>query len=90
MEHQGFVVEENYVKYDSWFYREPAANTGVMWSLLLVLVSTQAAAFWINWRDLRDLLEPPDNKELHYSSLEVTNMWTSCSASFWDKMCLIF
>lgn len=62
-------------------------NTGVIWALFLFLVNTRAAAFWINWRGLR---EQPDNKELLYSSLEGTTALTNFSASLLDRMCLIF
>ena len=66
------------------------AKTGVIWFLLLVPVSTHAAAFGTSWRLFTDLLGHPDNIELHQSSLEVPNAWTSFSAYFWDRMFLNF
>ena len=58
------------------------ANTGVMCSLLFVLVRTRAAAFWTSCRVFNDFLLEPDNKELQKSSRDVTKAWTSLSASF--------
>ena len=66
------------------------ANTGEMCSLFFVLVRTRAAAFWTSCRVFNDLLLEPDNKELQLSSLDVTKAWTSFSASFWERTCLIF
>jgi len=37
-------------------------NNELAWTI--IQISTQVAAFWINWRDLRDLLKQADNKEL--------------------------
>ena len=48
----------------------------VICSLLLVPVRTRAAASWTNWRLFTDLLGRPDNRELHWSSLE--NEFLSC------------
>ncbi len=55
-----------------------------------VLVSTRAVAIWINCRLFKDFMVHPDSKEFQQSSLEVTNSWTNFSASFCDRICLIF
>ena len=61
------------------------AKTGEIWSLLLVLIRTLAAAFWISWRLFREFVRQPNNKELQSSHLEVKNAWTSFSATGHSK-----
>ena len=53
------------------------ANIGEMWFLLAAPVSTQAAAFCINWRILRELFRHPVNMALQWSRQDVNNVTTS-------------
>lgn len=55
---ESFVFEETFsyfiLNFTGSQYKE--ANKGETWSVLLVLINIQAAAFWTNWRALIDLL----------------------------------
>lgn len=60
------------------------ANTGWMFSLFLVLVSTRIA-FWIKGRDFNDFFRQPHKTELQWSSLEEIKAWINVSALLWDR-----
>lgn len=58
---------------------------GLMWSLLLVLVNTWAAAFWTSCREYNNFFWQPNKTELQSSSREEINAWTNFSASLWYR-----
>ena len=60
-----FVGEDKDFKFFSEVTWEPVQRNqyGGIWSLVLDLVSTRAAAFWINWRVFKMLLGETENKE---------------------------
>ena len=63
---KSFICEEKNLKFYSKFNwgQWSEAKTGETWSLLLVLIRTLAAAFWISWRLFREYVGQPNNKEL--------------------------
>ena len=64
---KGFGSEEEDLKVYPSFDRSQCreGNTGQIWSVVLVLVSPPAAAFWICGRVWKDFLEQPDRSEFH-------------------------
>lgn len=64
-------------------------KTGLMWSYVLVRVTTRAAAFWkFCKRSIRNL-GSPYSSELVLSSLDVMNAWINFSVSARDRQSLI-